>query len=148
MDVPPLTVADRLALNDLYAAYAWRFDEGDAEGWAALFTADGRFTSVGRDELSGRDELAAFVRHRHAEKPGIRHHTTNVTVEATAGGAHGRAYALALRSSEESPLRLLNAGAYDDELVREPDGWHFARRSFRSWLPEEARDAELRLELP
>ena len=35
-----LSIEDRLALQDLMAAYAWALDTGDEDGLVAVFTAD------------------------------------------------------------------------------------------------------------
>jgi 3-phenylpropionate/cinnamic acid dioxygenase small subunit len=45
-------VADRLAIEDLYARYCVALDTGDEEGWVATFTEDGEF--YGRGGARGR----------------------------------------------------------------------------------------------
>jgi hypothetical protein len=36
----PLTTEDRIAINDLLAAYAWALDTGDVDALVACFTLD------------------------------------------------------------------------------------------------------------
>ena len=59
--------ADRQAIADRLAEYAWTFDSHDVDGWVALFTEDGIFESrlEGRDaplfRLQGTAELPEFA---------------------------------------------------------------------------------------
>jgi len=140
-----LSLDDRFALHELYSEYAVRYDGSDPEGWVELFTPDGRFSTVGRTDFRGRDQLLAFARHRMAEKPGVTHHTSTISLRATADGVRGRAYAIVLRVVAGEPLRLLNVGEYRDLLVRVDGAWRFAERQFHSSLPDEALDAEIKL---
>jgi uncharacterized protein (TIGR02246 family) len=130
-----LSTADRLEIEQLYARYAHAFDGGDAEAFAAVFTADGRFTSGAAEPIVGREALAAFVRRRFAEAPGTSHHITNVLLEdAPEGGASGRAYGLILGTATDGRLQFRNAGLYVDELVREDGAWRIRSRTYASWV--------------
>jgi hypothetical protein len=129
-----LSTEDRLEIQELYARYAHCFDSEDAEGYAAVFTPDGRFVRPGFPDLVGTDALTAFVHERHAEAPGVSHHVSNLLVEDTGGGVRGRAYVLVLRVVAGEPLILRNLGLYDDALIQVDGAWRFKIRTFTSWL--------------
>jgi 3-phenylpropionate/cinnamic acid dioxygenase small subunit len=136
-----LNPEDRAVINDLYVRYAHAFDGGDADAWAGLFSSDGRFAPPGVPEVVGTDALRAFVQARSAEAPGMRHLIANVLVEASDGGARGRAYFLCFRIGEDGHFRLRNIGRYEDELAREAGEWKIAVRRVVSDLTPELVDA-------
>lgn len=135
-----LSTEDRLDLIELVNAYARHFDRGEGDLWAGLFAPEGRFVQVGAGEFAGREALSDLVRVRARETPGIRHLTTNISVQATAEGASGTAYAMVLRVMPGEAVRLRNSGLYEDEYVRTADGWRFSMRRFTSWLDPQDLD--------
>ena len=48
-----LDVEARLDIADLFSRYCHRVDNGDSDGWAALFTADGVFEVPNAIRLEG-----------------------------------------------------------------------------------------------
>jgi hypothetical protein len=52
-----LTTDDWVSISDLMGEYCWRVDEGDGDGWAALWTEDAVFTGVLPEPVVGRDQL-------------------------------------------------------------------------------------------
>jgi uncharacterized protein (TIGR02246 family) len=140
-----LTLEDRVAIDQLYAGYCHAFDFGDGPGFAALFTPDGKFVYEGVTEYAGTDALTAFVIDRAEQVPGMRHFTANALVQASEGGASGKAYVFVIRLGDEAPLRLRNTGEYRDEFVRTDAGWRFAQRRFASWIPAELVDRPFEL---
>ena len=52
-----LSTQDYVDIEQLYAQYNHAIDSGDAEAWAATFTADGSF-----NKFTGHEALAGFVR--------------------------------------------------------------------------------------
>jgi 3-phenylpropionate/cinnamic acid dioxygenase small subunit len=123
-----LSTEDRATLHDVYARYAYAFDGADADAWAALFTADGRFAPPGLPAVVGAEALHEFVAARAADAPGMRHVMSNILVEATEGGARGRAYFLCFRLGPDGKFRLRNFGRYDDDFVRDDGTWKIANR--------------------
>jgi 3-phenylpropionate/cinnamic acid dioxygenase small subunit len=136
-----LSPEDRATLHDVYARYAYAFDGADADAWAALFAADGRFAPPGIPEVVGTEALREFVASRSSELPGMRHLMSNVLVEGTEAGARGSAYFLCFRLGPDGAFRIRNFGRYDDEFVKEGDTWKIARRSVVSELAAELVDA-------
>ena len=138
-----MTLADggQAAIRNLYAQYAFAFDEADAAGWASLFAPDGRFMQPGLPDLVGREQLRDFVLQRRSAAPDMRHFTANVEIiESGAGAAHGRAYVLVLRIEGEE-LQLRTMGEYDDDLVYHDGLWRFQTRRYRTWLPPRLANA-------
>jgi 3-phenylpropionate/cinnamic acid dioxygenase small subunit len=136
-----LTTEDRATLHDVYARYAYAFDGADADAWAALFAADGRFAPPNIAEVVGTEALRAFAAARATDAPGMRHLMSNVLVEATDGGARGSAYFLCFRLGPDGRFRLRNFGRYDDEFVREGGTWKIASRAVVSELAADLVDA-------
>ncbi len=116
----PTTTEDRDEILQLLYRYNHAIDSGDAEGWADTFTADAVFDAAGR-VLTGRDALVEFA----ATVRGSKHVVVNPLVDIHGDTAEGRAYIVLLRGGS-----IGTVGAYQDELVRTPAGWRFAKRVF------------------
>ena len=114
----PSTAEDRDEILQLMYRYNHAIDSGDAPGWAATFTADGVFDVAGQLR-SGRDELIAFAASVH----GLRHTVANPVIDVTGDAATARAYFVVFQGTG-----LAAIGTYQDEVVRTPDGWRFAKR--------------------
>jgi len=141
----PLTSEDRWEINDLYARYAFGWDDGDGEGFAAVFTPDGVFHRPEDAPLVGREEIAAFVSQRTEIQPGIRHFTTNVVVAGEGMQARGTGYVIALRIDSDD-VRLRAVGRYHDQLRKLDVGWLIADRRLELWLPRKFWDAPIKLD--
>lgn len=117
---------DRIEIRELTARYNHAADAGDAEGFAATFTADGSLVMAGEMICSGEAELLAF-----ASKPRGTVHATTDPVLTVAGDAATQVCTLLLyrRARDGTSVQLQNTGRYEDELVRTEDGWRFHRRS-------------------
>ena len=78
-----VAVADRCDIDELLVRYCHCVDHGDADGWAALFTADGVFEVSGVMRLAGTERLRGM--------PGVvaeqgggkwRHQITNIVCDS------------------------------------------------------------------
>jgi uncharacterized protein (TIGR02246 family) len=116
----PSTVEDRDEILQLLYRYNHAIDGGDANGWADTFTEDAVFDAAG-NVLSGRDALKNFA----AGFKGRRHVVANPLVQIDGDTATVRAYAVVFSGTTPSVI-----GVYEDELVRTPTGWRFAKRVF------------------
>jgi hypothetical protein len=145
-----LPVGDRLELYELYARYSDRMDSADADGWAGVFTPDGRFVVPGRAaaDVVGTAALRAFAASRHEHYSGMSHYFSNISLEATEAGARGSAYFWVVRRSPDAALRLRNIGRYDDELVKHDGNWRFLARHVTSWLDPDDEDAAFVFDKP
>ena len=113
---------------DLVARYNWAIDHGEADAWAACFTADGVFESGPSSvTATGTAELAEFARGFAARSAGVRHWVSNVAVEGTGDEASLRCYLL-LVDTRNAPPSLLRAAEYDDRLRRVDGAWRFTHR--------------------
>jgi hypothetical protein len=122
---PKLTADDYMEIQQLYARYPHALDGGDAEGYAALFTADGSFGAN-----VGRDALIAFVKGRDPAGS-VRHFHVNIAFWATPAGASGTTYNLFVDAGRSPPV-VVAESRYEDTLVKTPDGWRFKTRVNRT----------------
>jgi uncharacterized protein (TIGR02246 family) len=114
----PSTTEDRDEILQLMYRYNHAIDGGDVTGWAATFTADGVFDVAGQVR-AGRDELIAFAASVH----GYRHTVVNPVIDVVGDAATVRAYFVVYQGTA-----VAGTGTYEDEVVRTPDGWRFAKR--------------------
>jgi uncharacterized protein (TIGR02246 family) len=123
------TLADAEQIRDMYARYAFAYDRGRAEDFAALFTENGEFEVVGGPVVRGREALAGMVSAAAARPARTFHVVSNVRVMVTGETAAGQAYVLLL-SANDGALRVVTVGTYDDAFVRTSTGWQLSRRRF------------------
>jgi uncharacterized protein (TIGR02246 family) len=114
----PSTTEDRDEILQLLYRYNHAIDSGDAQEWAETFTPDGVFDVAGQVR-SGQNELIAFASSVH----GYRHIVVNPVIDVAGDTATVRAYFVVYQGTA-----LAGMGTYQDELVRTPDGWRFAKR--------------------
>jgi hypothetical protein len=124
-------VEDRLAIIELEGAYCQRFDERDGEGWAQLFTKDGRYRSRGITSpaegsyAEGRESLAAYC--RDAPYTGI--HLTHVPQLTIHGDtAEGRVHFEYVGTFAKSDSLSRSVGFYDVRYERVGGKWYFAEK--------------------
>jgi hypothetical protein len=118
-----LAVEDRLALQDLIAAYSWALDTGDAEALVACFTEQCVMSEEvfeDPDIWEGHEGIRALMRH-YANAPGFpgrQHHVTQVQYFPQADGSvKMRGFAFVTECEGEPPYLLRFAGWYDDQAV-------------------------------
>lgn len=117
----------------LYARQSQAIDDGDAEAWAATFTADGVFTSPTHGApVQGQAALRRFVdgvreRNRSA---GVRerHWLNNLVVGGQDGRQWARAYLMIVRIHPDGRPELARHVVIRDELRQEDGGVRVARR--------------------
>jgi hypothetical protein len=125
-------VEDRLAIIELEAAYARRFDARDGDGWAALFTEDGVYQARGAIPggaglyVGGRTALAAFC--RKAPFDGIHLlHLPQVAFDGDTARSRVHLEFVARFRRDGSPtVRMV--GYYDVSYARCGGTWQIARR--------------------
>jgi uncharacterized protein (TIGR02246 family) len=124
----PLSIVDRLEIQDLLARYNHAIDSADAAAWAATYTADGTFTSGGRTR-SGTAELEAFAADFAARMPGSRHWVNNVLIDGDGDQAWMSCYLQLLKTGGGEPATLVTTARYEDTLRRVDGAWRFASRN-------------------
>jgi uncharacterized protein (TIGR02246 family) len=117
-------LTDRIEIRELCARYCRAMDDGDAAGWAGMFTPDGVMEgSSGITE--GREALTALV--PRVTGTGI-HTTTDSVVEFDGDSARHWCTVVVFTRTEGSQNGIRLVGRYEDRLRRTPEGWRIERR--------------------
>jgi SnoaL-like domain len=136
-EVTPSEAADRLAIRELFDAYAHCADRRDADGQKALFTDDTRFAVF----MDGEGSEATYVLHgREALTPvfadlnryeATTHFNGQSTVTIDGDRATGESYTIAhhLFSDEGGGRKIMIASLrYLDTFAKIGGRWYFAER--------------------
>jgi hypothetical protein len=120
-----LTAEDHIAIEQLYARYAFASDLNDMDSWLGTWSDDGEFTSFGGAAVArGRDALREMGAGFMASLKQFHWHS-NLVLEPTDYGASGSCYLMLV----DAPTgRLKFAVYYRDELVKQGGKWLFRRR--------------------
>jgi hypothetical protein len=127
---------DRLAIRELFDAYAHCADRRDAEGQKALFTADTRFAvymdgqgSEPTYVLNGREELTPVFADLDRYEV-TTHFNGQSTVTLDGDRAEGESYTIAHHVFTEDGVRKIMVASlrYLDLFARVDGRWYFAER--------------------
>jgi uncharacterized protein (TIGR02246 family) len=124
------TIADRLAINDLFVRYTMALDAGDVETVIGCFTGDAVLESPVIGQIAGHEAIRAFATRFAAQREAgtqFRHMISNLAVEFAGQQARACCYLLVL-ITRNGASRQLPPGRYECELVKENGGWRFRRR--------------------
>jgi ketosteroid isomerase-like protein len=135
--ISPQEAADRLAIRELFDAYAHCADRRDAKGQMALFTEDTRFlvymdfrNPEPTQDLHGRQALAPVFDALNAYAATM-HFNGQSTVELDGDRATGESYCLAHHLTEAgdgSRTLMVASIRYLDTFARQDGQWLFAER--------------------
>ena len=129
--------ADRLALRELFDAYAHCADRRDAEGQKALFTEDTRFAVYMDGEaseptyvLEGREALTAVFDDLNRYEA-TTHFNGQSTVTIDGNRATGESYTIAHHVYTEDGTRKIMIASlrYLDTFTKIDQSWYFAERN-------------------
>jgi hypothetical protein len=120
----PSVTEDQLEIMQLMYRYGHTWDNLDAEGWAGVFTDDGYYYTGGGQDVIGREALTSYAKEFGPRYSGRFHMVTNPLIAVEGDAAKAHAYFLILEG-----LVPVLTGTYDDEMVRTPQGWRFAKRA-------------------
>ena len=135
-ELTPADAADRLALRELFDAYAHCADRRDAEGQKALFTEDTRFAVYMDGEggeptyvLQGREALTAIFEDLNRYEA-TTHFNGQSTVTIEGDRATGESYTIAHHVyTEEGDRKIMVAALrYLDTFAKIDGRWYFAAR--------------------
>lgn len=136
-ELSPTQAADRLALRELFDAYAHCADRRDAEGQKALFTEDTRFAvymdGEGSDPsyvLQGREALTPVFEDLNRYES-TTHFNGQSTVTIIDGNrATGESYTIAHHIYTEDGTRKIMIASlrYIDTFTKMDQSWYFAER--------------------
>ena len=140
-----LSADDRLAIVDLFARYAWAYDCGDAEEYAAVFTADGVMagdvgeTAVGRDAI--RREIRKFFEMRGEAI--WQHFNDHLRLVGSADECMVYSYWAVLKGTHATGGLTLqrehgvgSQGYYVSRCVKLDGQWYFKERSWHFDMPK------------
>lgn len=124
---------DRLAIEDLNAAFAYHLDHNEVGPLTALFTDDAIYTHGSR-RSEGREEIAAFFRSRTAVGPRTARHLFSGLLIAFDGDDQARGTSVCLTFAHNglppvSDCAPFLVADFIDSYRREADGkWRIRRR--------------------
>ena len=125
----PVSTDDFVSISDFLGRYCWRVDQGDVEGWAALWAEDGVFAGVTPEPVVGREALKGIVRMSFAGSGGtIRHLVGSLNCDYEGAGkdvAIARYYNLVTNWAQGGAFTCLAASTV--RLLRHGDSWLIAR---------------------
>jgi hypothetical protein len=133
----PAEAGDRLAIRELFDAYAHCADRRDAEGQQALFTADTRFavfmTGEGAEPtyvVEGREALAPIFADLN-QYEATTHFNGQSTVEIDGDSARGEGYTIAHHLFTADGVRKIMIASlrYLDSFVKIDGAWYFKERN-------------------
>jgi hypothetical protein len=136
-ELSPTEAADRLALRELFDAYAHCADRRDAEGQKALFTDDTRFAvyMVGEGSeptyvLEGREALTPVFADLNRYET-TTHFNGQSTVTIDGNHATGESYTIAHHLFTEDGNRMIMVASlrYLDTFAKIDGSWYFAERN-------------------
>ena len=136
-EIRPTEAADRLALRELFDAYAHCADRRDAEGQKSLFTEDTRFVVYMEGEgseptqaLAGREALTPVFDDLNRYET-TTHFNGQSTIALDGDQATGESYCLAHHLYTEDGERKLMVASlrYLDTFVKTDGAWLFAERN-------------------
>ena len=121
-----ISAEDHIAAMNLLCKYQWLVDEGDSEGWAALWTDDAIFTGAMGHPLRGREQLRSLpgaVLKGFGGK--IRHLMGNCYLEYgdTTDEVHAKFYNLVTTWLQGEGAQFFAIGSSSVSLVRVDDEW-------------------------
>lgn len=135
-ELTPSEAADRLAIRELFDAYAHCADRRDAAGQIALFTADTRFAvymsgerAPASYELQGREALAPVFDDLNRYEATM-HFNGQSTVTLSGDVASGESYTIAHHVYTENGERKMMVAwlRYLDVFAKLDGAWYFAER--------------------
>jgi len=135
--VTPDESGDRLAIRELFDAYAHCADRRDAEGQKALFTVDTRFAVFMSGEgteptyvVDGREGLAPIFADLN-QYEATTHFNGQSTVEINGDRASGESYTIAHHLMTTDGVRRIMIASlrYLDSFVKIDGAWYFKERN-------------------
>jgi len=123
-DVSELTLVDRIEITELLSRYSWAFDSRDGDAYVGVFTDDGELQGP-TTTISGKESLRSWA-NDYPREPS-KHFNTNVVIDGDGLVAHVSSYLVVIRL-EESGLRPILMGSYEDVVHKTPNGWRINHR--------------------
>lgn len=139
--------ADIIAINQLAHSYAQAISRGLAHEAAQTYAPDAILTTPVLAPVAGRDAIEAAIRQGTKDLELVFHCVQNSVVEVRGDRANACFQLTEWAKRKSDGATFLWLGFYDDELIRLPEGWRFAKRTLVSRLIAHA-DVEINKILP
>jgi uncharacterized protein (TIGR02246 family) len=120
---------DRLLIRELIDSYGDAVVMRDADAWGACWAEDAVWRFAGK-ELSGRDAIVATWTRAMAGYANLAFMAFPGAMDVQGDKATLRTHTFEHLTPVDGPTRV-QAGIYEDELVRRDGRWMFASRSFK-----------------
>ena len=120
---------DELAIRSLTAAYTDAINRCDIDDIAHVYDDDAVFTMMDRPSVTGRDAILDVLRATVARYRLVMQLLHSGIVRLDGDRAWARWQITEFQVLNDESRRFI-AGRYEDEYVRRPDGWKFARRTY------------------
>jgi len=131
-----IAIADRLAIEDLYADYVWALDTGDVAGFLALFTPDAVFGDTAGRRYHGHAAIGGYVGEltRSAPFRGRQHIISHLRFKPSGERIAVVAYWLVTKWAKATGAKTIEVSGWsDDEFVKTGGHWRFSRRIVHYW---------------
>jgi hypothetical protein len=132
-----LPIEDHIAIQNLVGKYQWLVDDGKADEWADLYTADGVFNGGANQTFHGREQLRQVPMWVKSSWDGMmRHHAGSLFIErgATRDQAIARYYNLVTTWTGGEP-KIFTFALSELRLVRQGEDWKIAEHVARQLVP-------------
>ena len=124
-------IEDRMEIQQLAARFSDAVNERDAAAFGALWADHGSVWEIGKplpSRAEGRDAIVQMLQGLFTIERYFMQMTHSGVVTMDGDRATAR---FAIREHGRGADTFYdNLAVYDDELIREPDGWRFLRRSY------------------
>jgi uncharacterized protein (TIGR02246 family) len=131
-----LAIEDRLAIEDLYADYAWALDSGDVAGFLALFTEDAVFGDTAGNRYRGNAAIGAYVTNLVNSAPfrGRQHIISGKRFSVNGDRIGVTAYWLVTKWAKATGAKTVEVSGHSDDAFVKVDGrWRFTQRIVHYW---------------
>lgn len=135
-------ISDRFLIQDLVIEEASAIDERDWDRWEATYAPDAKIDWSGNGGAKGgpkeiRAWASAVLSRENFPYPQYQHYCTNFRIRVngdTATSRHLQIIPISVPSPGGGRQIAFSGIWFEDELVREDDGWRIsARQEFRAW---------------
>ena len=116
---------EKLAIQELFARYAYAIDDLEPAAWVECFTPDGVF-QVGTRAMRGHTSLRGYA-DVHIQEIRCRHMMANFLYEVRGNEATGQCSMLATLATARG-YKIFAQGRYVDLLVKQDGQWLIAHR--------------------
>ena len=133
-----MSADDRLDILDLFARYAWAYDCGDAEAYAATFTHDAVLSDEKGFRADGREAIGQGIK-TYFDLRGDsvwQHHNDHLRIEGDGSACVVHSYWAVIEHRVDGGFGVGSLGWYISDCVRTDEGWRFRSRRFNYDMPK------------